>query len=122
MKMAARHHRADAIADESAAIQHVLRQAESVAATDSTVLLLGETGTGKELFATYIHACSGRRAREMISLNAAAIPATLIESELFGRKRAPTPTRSRSRSDGSSWRTARPFSSTRSATCPWMCR
>jgi len=79
--------RSDAIAGESAAIQHVLRQAESVAATDSTVLLLGESGTGKELFASYIHACSRRHARQMVSVNCAAIPATLIESELFGREK-----------------------------------
>ncbi len=79
--------RSDGIAGESAAIQHVLRQAESVAATDSTVLLLGESGTGKELFASYIHACSRRHAREMVCVNCAAIPATLIESELFGREK-----------------------------------
>ena len=77
----------DGIAGASAAIQHVLRQAESVAATDSTVLLLGESGTGKELFASYIHACSRRHAREMVCVNCAAIPATLIESELFGREK-----------------------------------
>ena len=58
-----------------------------MAATDSTVLLLGETGTGKERFAAYIHQLSARRAREMVCVNCAAIPATLIESELFGRER-----------------------------------
>ena len=58
-----------------------------MAATDSTVLLLGETGTGKERFAAYIHQMSARRAREMVCVNCAAIPATLIESELFGRER-----------------------------------
>ena len=62
-------------------------QAQLVAATDSTVLLLGETGTGKERFAAYIHQLSARRAREMVCVNCAAIPATLIESELFGRER-----------------------------------
>ena len=76
----------DAIAGKSAAVQHVLNQAQLVAATDSTVLLLGETGTGKELFAAYIHQLSARRAREMVCVNCAAIPATLIESELFGRE------------------------------------
>ena len=76
-----------AIAGESAAIRHVLAQAEQVAATDSTVLLLGESGTGKERFAAYIHECSRRRAREMVCVNCAAIPATLIESELFGREK-----------------------------------
>jgi len=79
--------RTDAIAGDSAAIQQVLRLSESVAATDSTVLLLGESGTGKELFASYIHARSRRREREMVCVNCAAIPATLIESELFGREK-----------------------------------
>ena len=55
--------------------------------TDSTVLLLGETGTGKELFATQIHERSRRHARSMVRVNCAAIPTTLIESELFGREK-----------------------------------
>jgi transcriptional regulator with GAF, ATPase, and Fis domain len=65
----------------------VLEQIRQVAATDATVLLLGETGTGKELFATQIHELSSRRARAMVRVNCAAIPATLIESELFGREK-----------------------------------
>jgi len=65
----------------------VLEQIEQVAGTDSTVLLLGETGTGKELFATQIHELSARRGRAMVRVNCAAIPATLIESELFGREK-----------------------------------
>ena len=77
----------DVIAGKSAAVQHVLAQARLVAATNSTVLLLGETGTGKELFADYIHQMSARRANDMVCVNCAAIPATLIESELFGRER-----------------------------------
>ena len=72
---------------ESPAIRHVLDQARQVAATDSTVLLLGETGTGKELIATEIHEASARRARAMVRVNCAAIPSTLIESELFGREK-----------------------------------
>jgi formate hydrogenlyase transcriptional activator len=76
-----------AMTGESAAIQDALRQAENVAATDATVLLLGESGTGKELFASHIHACSRRRAREMVCVSCAAIPSTLIESELFGREK-----------------------------------
>jgi formate hydrogenlyase transcriptional activator len=72
---------------QSAAIRHVLKQIRQVAATDSTVLMLGETGSGKELFATEIHALSARRARAMVRVNCAAIPGTLLESELFGRER-----------------------------------
>ena len=65
----------------------MLEQIEQVAATDSTVLLLGETGTGKELCATQIHERSARHARAMVRVNCAAIPSTLIESELFGREK-----------------------------------
>jgi formate hydrogenlyase transcriptional activator len=61
--------------------------ARRVAGTDSTVLLLGETGTGKELFASFIHDLSLRRVRPMVRVNCGAIPPTLIESELFGRER-----------------------------------
>jgi len=75
------------IAGQSPAIRAALAQAEQVAATTSTVLLLGETGTGKERFATVIHELSARRDRPMIRVNCAAIPATLIESELFGREK-----------------------------------
>ncbi len=76
-----------AIVGESAAIRRVLEQVDQVAATNSTVLLLGETGTGKELFATRIHELSARKARAMVRVNCAAIPATLMESELFGREK-----------------------------------
>ena len=75
------------ICGDSPAVQQVLKQIRQVAATDSTVLLLGETGSGKELFATRIHELSARRARPMIRVNCAAIPGTLMESELFGRER-----------------------------------
>ena len=75
------------ILGESRAIQRALDLAHQVAATDSTVLLLGETGTGKELFAAEIHQASARRDRPMVCVNCAAIPPTLIESELFGRER-----------------------------------
>lgn len=75
------------IIGESEAIRRVLLQAKQVAGTGSTVLLLGETGTGKELLARAIHTQSGRRERAMIKLNCAALPATLIEAELFGREK-----------------------------------
>lgn len=77
----------DAIVGTSAVLRHVIEQAHRVAATDSTVLLLGETGTGKERFASLIHALSARHARAMVSVNCAAIPGTLIESELFGHEK-----------------------------------
>ena len=71
----------------SAAIRRVQEQVRQVAETDSTVLLLGETGSGKEVFASQIHELSRRRGRAMVRVNCAAIPATLIESELFGREK-----------------------------------
>lgn len=71
----------------SDAILRVLMNAEKVAATDSTVLLLGETGSGKELVARTIHRNSKRKARLMVNVNCAALPATLVENELFGRER-----------------------------------
>lgn len=72
---------------QSQAIRRVLAQVEKVAPTDSTVLLLGETGTGKELLANSIHELSLRRDRTMVSVNCAAMPAALVESELFGREK-----------------------------------
>jgi transcriptional regulator with GAF, ATPase, and Fis domain len=75
------------VVGHGAAVRHVLDQVRQVASTDSTVLLLGETGTGKELFATRVHQLSARRARPMVKVNCAAIPDTLIESELFGREK-----------------------------------
>jgi len=75
------------IIGESEAIRKVLLQARQVAITGSTVLIQGETGTGKELLARAIHTQSARRDRPMIKLNCAALPATLIEAELFGREK-----------------------------------
>jgi len=76
-----------AVIGQSAAIQQVLEQLQQVAATDSTVLLLGETGTGKELLARHLHLSSARRGRQMVGVNCSAIPSTLMESELFGREK-----------------------------------
>ena len=77
----------DEIIGKSEAIQKVLVQIQQVAVTDSTVLILGETGTGKELIARAIHNLSARRSRAMIKVNCAALPAALIEAELFGHEK-----------------------------------
>jgi PAS domain S-box-containing protein len=71
---------------ESRALKQVLRDIAQVAGTHTTVLIMGETGTGKELVARAIHAASPRRERPLIIVNCAAIPATLIESEFFGHE------------------------------------
>lgn len=71
----------------SAAMEPILMQIEQVAPTSASVLIVGETGTGKELLATAIHEGSPRKNRAMICVNCAAIPAALIESELFGREK-----------------------------------
>jgi DNA-binding NtrC family response regulator len=75
------------IVGDSPAIRTVRAETERVAATDATVLLEGESGTGKELFARAIHALSSRRGAPFIAINCAAIPETLLESELFGHER-----------------------------------
>ncbi|MEI9936599.1 MAG: sigma 54-interacting transcriptional regulator [Pseudomonadota bacterium] len=72
---------------QSAALRHVLRQLELVASMDSTVLVIGETGTGKELVANAVHQQSTRRGQAFVPVNCAAIPPTLLESELFGHER-----------------------------------
>ena len=75
------------IIGRSEAMYSVLKQVEMVAQSDSTVLILGETGTGKELIARAIHNLSGRNARRMVKMNCAAMPAGLLESDLFGHER-----------------------------------
>ena len=80
-------HNFDAIVGESPEIMRVLRDVERVAPTDASVLITGETGTGKELVARAIHNASARRDKPLITVNCAAVPASLIESEFFGHER-----------------------------------
>ena len=80
-------HQLDHILGQSDGLKYVLYRAEQVAPTGTTVLILGETGTGKELIAAAIHNMSPRKDRPLITVNCAALPANLMESELFGREK-----------------------------------
>ena len=80
-------HRHEELVGRSAAMKKVLAQVEQVAGTEATVLLQGETGTGKELLARTIHNLSSRKERPLITITCAALPPTLIETELFGREK-----------------------------------
>jgi PAS domain S-box-containing protein len=80
-------HQFNEIIGESSGLKRVLKQAEDVATTDANVLILGETGTGKELIARAIHELSPRRDHAFVKLNCSAIPAGLLESELFGHEK-----------------------------------
>ena len=79
-------HNFESIVGNSAALKYVLYKVEQVAAEDTTVLVLGETGTGKELIARAVHNNSPRRVHPLVKVNCAALPADLIESELFGHE------------------------------------
>ena len=80
-------HKYEEIIGNSEPLRNILSSAEQVASTGSTVLIMGETGTGKELLARAIHKLSPRKDRQMVTLNCAALPSTLLESELFGREK-----------------------------------
>ena len=96
------------IIGRSEAMNNVLKQVEMVAQSDSTVLILGETGTGKELIARAIHNLSGRNGRRMVKMNCAAMPAGLLESDLFGHERGAFTGPAPSVSAASNWRTKLP--------------
>jgi formate hydrogenlyase transcriptional activator len=80
-------HNFDEIIGRSDVLKRILYKVEQIAPTDATVLLLGETGVGKELFARAIHNASPRKERPLVKVNCAALPSTLIESELFGHEK-----------------------------------
>ena len=106
----------------SKALRQALDQACQVAPTGATVLLLGETGTGKELFASQIHDLSPRRTRPMVRVNCSAIPSASSRASCSAVRRGPTPAPSRGRPAGSRSRRNRHSFLTRSATCRWRCR
>ncbi len=87
LRQACRTRPGPALASRSPRFNRVIEEIVQVAPTNSTVLLLGETGTGKELLADAIHAMSDQRHRPMVKVNCAALPASLIEAELFGREK-----------------------------------
>jgi formate hydrogenlyase transcriptional activator len=109
------------IVGNSPTIRAVLGQVETVAPSDSTVLLLGETGTGKELMARAIHERSKRRSHAFVKLNCAAIPMGLLESEMFGHEREHSPEQWPSASAVSNWRMGDRFFSMKSGRFPWNC-
>ena len=102
----------------SPSMKRALDVVDRVADSPSTVLITGESGTGKELVAHRIHDLSSRRNQPLIKINIAAIPKDLIESELFGFEKAPSPAPPRASRGASSWPTTAPCSWTRSGRCP----
>jgi DNA-binding NtrC family response regulator len=106
----------------SAAMRDVQKQLGRAATSDATVLITGETGTGKEVGARVLHAASARHAGPFVAVNCAAVPAELLESELFGHRRGAFTGAHADRAGGSSRPTAARCSSTKSATCRPRCR
>ena len=110
-------HNFEEIVGQSRAIKEVFKAIEAVAPAGATVLISGETGTGKELVARALHNLSPRRGKALIKVNCAALPAGLIESELFGHEKGPSRAPSHARSADSSWPMGGLCSWTRLATC-----
>ena len=100
-------------------MRRVMAQVERVAASEARVCILGETGTGKELIARAVHEQSPRHAGPFVTLNCAAVPGELIESELFGHEKGAFTGAATRQSASSSRRIAARCSSTKSATCRW---
>ena len=115
-------HNFEEIIGLSPALTAVLDNVRRVASTDSTVLIMGETGTGKELIARAIHSNSRRKDKPLIKINCAALPPGLVESELFGHEKGAFPAPSPAVSADSSWPKAGPCSSMKSASCRWRPR
>ena len=110
------------IVGRSATMRQVFQILPQIAESDSTVLIEGASGTGKELFARAIHNLSRRRGKRFVALNCAALPDTLLESELFGYKAAHSPMPGRTSSVDLLWRMAARCCWTRLATSPRPCR
>ncbi len=106
----------DPILGSSSAIRDVLELVGRIAAGSASVLIHGETGTGKTMVARRIHQLSPRADQRFVAINCSAFQDQLLESELFGHEKAPSPAPSRPSRAFSRWRTAAPSSSTRSAT------
>src|SRR5246500_3035030 len=106
----------------SAALAEALDLVQAVAPTDATVLIEGETGTGKELIARAIHQCSNRAQRAFVSINCGALAPSLIASELFGHERGLSPVHCSSGRAVLNWPAEGRFFWTKSVNCPPRCR
>ena len=115
-------HRFENILGQSDGLKYVLYRAEQVAPADTTVLILGETGTGKELIAAAVHSMSPRKDRPLITVNCAALPANLIEANCSGGREGPIPGLIPVRLADSRSPMVPLFVSTRSGNYRWNCR
>ena len=111
----------ESIIGQSDGLNYVLYKVEQIASSDTTVLVLGETGTGKELVARAIHGQSSRRDRTLVKVNCATLSTNLIESELFGMRKAPSPAPMPGNWGDLKLPTAPRFFWMRSENCRWNC-